>query len=70
LLIARILSPSRLSWLISSASPLLANIYLDALDRELERRGHQFSRYADDCNIYVGIQVAGERVMAFDPGLD
>jgi group II intron reverse transcriptase/maturase len=44
-------------------SPLLANIYLDALDRELERRGHQFSRYADDCNIYVGSQTAAERVM-------
>jgi RNA-directed DNA polymerase len=44
-------------------SPLLANIYLDGLDRELERRGHQFSRYADDCNIYVGSQAAGERVM-------
>ena len=34
-------------------SPLLANIYLDALDKELERRGHCFCRYADDCNIYV-----------------
>ena len=45
-------------------SPLLANIYLQALDQELERRGHQFSRYADDCNIYVGSQAAGERVMA------
>jgi group II intron reverse transcriptase/maturase len=44
-------------------SPLLANIYLDALDRELERRGHSFSRYADDCNIYVGSQVAAEPVM-------
>src|SRR5581483_2023206 len=44
-------------------SPLLDNIYLDALDRELERRGHQFSRYADDCNIYVASQAAGERVM-------
>ena len=44
-------------------SPLLANIYLDALDQELERRGHQFSRYADDCNIYVGSQAASERVM-------
>jgi len=43
-------------------SPLLANIYLDALDRELERRGHQFSRFADDCNIYVGSQTAAERV--------
>lgn len=44
-------------------SPLLANVYLDALDKELERRGHRFSRYADDCNIYVGSQAAGERVM-------
>lgn len=44
-------------------SPLLANIYLNALDRELERRGHPFSRYADDCNIYVGSQAAAERVM-------
>jgi RNA-directed DNA polymerase len=44
-------------------SPLLANIYLDALDQELERREHRFSRYADDCNIYVGSQAAGERVM-------
>jgi RNA-directed DNA polymerase len=44
-------------------SPILSNIYLDALDQELERRGHQFSRYADDCNIYVGSQAAGERVM-------
>jgi hypothetical protein len=45
-------------------SPLLANIYLDPLDRELERRGHCFSRYADDCNIYVGSQAAAERAMA------
>lgn len=44
-------------------SPLLANIYLDALDRELERRGHKFSRYADDCNIYVGSQTAAERTL-------
>ena len=44
-------------------SPLLANIYLDELDRELERRGHQFSRYADDCNIYVGSQAAAERTL-------
>jgi RNA-directed DNA polymerase len=44
-------------------SPLLANIYLDALDRELERRGHRFSRYADDCNIYIGSPAAAERVM-------
>ena len=43
-------------------SPLLANIYLDALDKELERRGHTFCRYADDCNIYVGSQAAAERV--------
>jgi group II intron reverse transcriptase/maturase len=45
-------------------SPLLANIYLDALDRELDRRGHQYCRYADDCNIYVGSQAAAERTLA------
>ena len=45
-------------------SPLLANLLLDDLDRELERRGHCFCRYADDCNIYVWTQKAGERVMA------
>ena len=45
-------------------SPLLANIYLDALDRELEQRGLAFSRYADDCNIYVGSGRAAERVLA------
>jgi RNA-directed DNA polymerase len=45
-------------------SPLLANIYLDALDRELERRGLAFSRYADDCNIYVGSRRAAERVLS------
>lgn len=44
-------------------SPLLSNILLDDLDKELERRGHSFCRYADDCNIYVGSQKAGERVM-------
>jgi group II intron reverse transcriptase/maturase len=44
-------------------SPLLSNILLDDLDRELERRGLAFCRYADDCNIYVGSRVAGERVM-------
>jgi len=44
-------------------SPLLANLYLDALDRELERRGHTFCRYADDCNIYVGSQAAAERTL-------
>ena len=44
-------------------SPLLANIVLDELDKELERRGHCFCRYADDCNIYVRSQKAGERVM-------
>ena len=44
-------------------SPLLANIYLDAMDKELERRGHSFSRYADDCNIYVGSRAAAQRVM-------
>jgi group II intron reverse transcriptase/maturase len=45
-------------------SPLLANIYLDELDKELERRGLAFSRYADDCNIYVGNRRAAERVLA------
>jgi RNA-directed DNA polymerase len=45
-------------------SPLLANIYLDALDRELEGRGLAFSRYADDCNIYVSSRRSAERVMA------
>jgi len=45
-------------------SPLLANLLLDELDKELERRGHSFCRYADDCNIYVRTKVAGERVMA------
>lgn len=44
-------------------SPLLSNIVLDDLDKELERRGHSFCRYADDCNIYVASQKAGERVM-------
>jgi RNA-directed DNA polymerase len=45
-------------------SPLLANIYLDVLDKELERRGLSFSRYADDCNIYVGSEKAAQRVLA------
>jgi RNA-directed DNA polymerase len=45
-------------------SPMLANLLLDNLDKELERRGHRFCRYADDCNIYVRSQAAGERVMA------
>ena len=45
-------------------SPLLANVLLDEVDRELERRGHRFARYADDCNVYVRSQKAGERVMA------
>ena len=44
-------------------SPFLSNIVLDELDRELERRGHRFVRYADDCNIYVGSERAGRRVM-------
>jgi RNA-directed DNA polymerase len=44
-------------------SPLLSNILLDDLDKELERRGHKFCRYADDCNIYVQTQRAGERVL-------
>lgn len=45
-------------------SPLLANILLDDLDKELERRGHRFCRYADDCNIYVRSKRAGERTLA------
>ncbi|MDP1760699.1 MAG: group II intron reverse transcriptase/maturase [Deltaproteobacteria bacterium] len=45
-------------------SPLLSNLMLDVLDRELERRGHRFVRYADDCNLYVRSVRAGERVMA------
>ena len=45
-------------------SPLLSNILLDELDRELQRRGHRFVRYADDCNVYVRSKAAGERVMA------
>jgi RNA-directed DNA polymerase len=45
-------------------SPLLANVLLDEVDKELERRGHCFARYADDCNVYVGSRKAGARVMA------
>jgi group II intron reverse transcriptase/maturase len=45
-------------------SPLLSNILLDELDKELERRGHRFVRYADDCNVYVKSEAAGDRVMA------
>src|SRR6202158_6581347 len=45
-------------------SPLLSNLMLDDLDKELTRRGHRFCRYADDCNIYVRSHRAGERVMA------
>ena len=44
-------------------SSLLSNILLDELDKELERRGHQFCRYADDCNVYVQSRSAGERVL-------
>jgi group II intron reverse transcriptase/maturase len=45
-------------------SPLLSNILLDELDKELEQRGHTFCRYADDCNIYVATRTSGKRVMA------
>lgn len=45
-------------------SPLLSNVVLDELDRELERRGHRFVRYADDSNVYVRSERAGQRVMA------
>ena len=58
---ARLGAGSRLT---SPLSPLLANLLLDELDRELERRGHRFVRYADDCNIYVRSERAGQRVMA------
>lgn len=44
-------------------SPLLANVLLDEVDKELERRGHRFARYADDCNVYVRSKRSGERVM-------
>jgi RNA-directed DNA polymerase len=44
-------------------SPLLANIYLDPLDRELEKRGHSFCRYADDCNVYVGSEATAKRLI-------
>jgi RNA-directed DNA polymerase len=46
-------------------SPLLANVLLDEVDKALEKRGHCFARYADDCNVYVGSKKAGERVMAY-----
>jgi RNA-directed DNA polymerase len=48
----------------SPLSPLLSNVLLDELDKELERRGHAFCRYADDCNVYVKSKVAGERVLS------
>jgi len=44
-------------------SPVLANVVLDELDWELDRRGHRFARYADDCNIVVGSERTGRRVM-------
>jgi group II intron reverse transcriptase/maturase len=50
-------------------SPLLANVLLDEVDKELEARGHAFVRYADDCNVYVGSRRAGERVMGALRGL-
>lgn len=50
-------------------SPLLANVLLDEVDKELERRGHCFARYADDCNVYVHSRKAGERVMELLRGL-
>lgn len=50
-------------------SPLLANVLLDEVDKELERRGHRFARYADDCNVYVRSKRAGERVLEALVGL-
>ena len=46
-------------------SPLLANVLLDEVDKALEARGYSFARYADDCNVYVGSQKAGERAMVY-----
>jgi RNA-directed DNA polymerase len=57
-------SPDRGFIASSEGRPLLSNLMLDGLDRGLERRGHRFGRYADDCNIYVRSVGAGERVMA------
>jgi RNA-directed DNA polymerase len=48
----------------SPLSPLLSNVLLDELDKELEERGHRFVRYADDCNVYVKSEAAGQRVLA------
>ena len=48
-------------------SPLLANIYLDPLDQELEKRGHSFCRYADDCNVYVGSEASANRLIQILP---
>jgi RNA-directed DNA polymerase len=56
-------SPSVVSEPERPANTLLSNLVLDELDRELERRGHRFVRYADDCNIYVRSERAGQRVM-------
>ena len=54
---------SRMLARLKQATQQLANVVLDELDWELQRRGHRFARYADDCNIVVGSQRAGERVM-------
>src|SRR6266850_2012351 len=57
-------SATRISFCVRGVlSPLLSNLVLDELDRELEYRGHRFVRYADDCNIYVRSERAGQRVM-------
>src|SRR5207253_11156243 len=56
--------PRVCSVVAGALTPLLSNILLNELDRELERRGHRFVRYADDANIYVRSHRAGERVMA------
>jgi RNA-directed DNA polymerase len=57
-------NPTRVIFCVQAVmSPLLSNVLLDELDRELERRGHRFVRYADDCNIYVKSERAGQRVM-------
>ncbi len=56
-------SNTKLPFVLVECSPLLANLYLDPLDKELERRGYCFVRYADDCNVYVGGATAADRVV-------
>jgi RNA-directed DNA polymerase len=59
-----VLIMARVARKVKASAPALSNILLSDLDRELERRGHSFCRYAGDCNIYLGSQRSGQRVMA------